>query len=55
MHRIEKIQYELKDGKNKSLSITEIALKWGFGDSAHFSKLFRKMIGLSPKQYRLKV
>ncbi|ENX17834.1 hypothetical protein F889_01996 [Acinetobacter colistiniresistens] len=54
-HRIKKIQYELKDNKNKSLSITEIALKWGFGDSAHFSKLFRKMIGLTPKQYRLKI
>ncbi|CAM4340425.1 transcriptional regulator FeaR [Acinetobacter dispersus] len=55
MHRIEKIQYELRDSKNKSVSITEIALKWGFGDSAHFSKLFRKVIGLSPKEYRLKV
>lgn len=51
INRIEKIQYELKE--NKSLSITEIALKWGFGDSAHFSKLFRKITGISPRAYRI--
>jgi AraC family transcriptional regulator, positive regulator of tynA and feaB len=52
MKRLEKVQFELKDLKNKKLSITEIALRWGFGDSAHFSKIFKKVYGISPSQYR---
>ncbi|MDV2440999.1 transcriptional regulator FeaR [Acinetobacter gerneri] len=52
IRRLEKIQYELKDIKNKDLSITELALKWGFSDSAHFSKIFRKMVGITPKEFR---
>lgn len=55
MRRLEKVQYELKDNKNKDVSITDIALKWGFGDSAHFSKLFRKTVGISPKEFRAQV
>ncbi len=52
MKRLEKIQFELKDLKNKRISITEIALRWGFGDSAHFSKIFKKVYGISPRKYR---
>lgn len=52
MKRLEKAQFELIDLKNKKLSITEIALRWGFGDSAHFSKIFKKVYGISPSQYR---
>ncbi len=52
MKRLEKVEFELKDLKNKKLSITEIALKWGFGDSAHFSKIFKKVYGISPRQFR---
>ena len=55
MRRLEKVQYELTDNKNKDFSITDIALKWGFGDSAHFSKLFRKTVGISPKEFRAQV
>lgn len=52
MRRLEKIQFELKDAKNKKLSITEIALKWGFSDSAHFSKIFKRVYGISPSKFR---
>jgi len=54
MRRLEKVQYELKDNKNKNLSITQMAMQCGFGDSAHFSKLFRKTVGISPKAFRAK-
>lgn len=52
VQRIEKIQYELKDEKNKNRSISDIALKYGFSDSAHFSKIFKKIMGISPRDYR---
>jgi AraC-like DNA-binding protein len=35
-------------------SITEIALDLGFNDSNYFSRLFRKQLGLSPREYRNK-
>jgi signal transduction histidine kinase/DNA-binding response OmpR family regulator/ligand-binding sensor domain-containing protein len=37
--------------KESGLSITEIAYQVGFKDSSHFSKLFRKQFGQSPKEY----
>jgi AraC-like DNA-binding protein len=33
-------------------SITEIAFSWGFNSAAHFSSVFRKEFGLSPRDYR---
>lgn len=33
-------------------SITSIAYKWGFTDSAHFSRSFKKQFERSPKDYR---
>lgn len=33
-------------------SITSIAYKWGFTDSAHFSRSFKKQYDQSPKDYR---
>ncbi|MDN5625310.1 MAG: transcriptional regulator FeaR [Acinetobacter sp.] len=50
--RLEKIAFELKDQKNQNASITEIAGRWGFSDSSHFSKIFKKYYRVAPKQYR---
>ena len=33
-------------------SLTEIAYAWGFSDSAHFSRSFKKQFDLSPRDYR---
>jgi AraC-like DNA-binding protein len=33
-------------------TITEIALKWGFSDAAHFSRSFKSAFGISPKAFR---
>ncbi|MFD1911086.1 AraC family transcriptional regulator [Halodurantibacterium flavum] len=35
-------------------SITEIAFSLGFNDSAYFSRLFRRQLGLSPSEWRAK-
>jgi AraC-like DNA-binding protein len=40
------------DGADTEASITEIAYRWGFNDSAHFSRLFKAPFGMSPTQYR---
>ena len=38
--------------RESTLSITEIALRCGFGDSNYFSRAFRKARGVTPSQYR---
>jgi AraC-like DNA-binding protein len=38
---------------NSNLTISEIASAVGFEDSNYFSRLFRQVIGQSPRQYRL--
>lgn len=49
--RLARCRAELGDTKNQS-SITEIAYKWGFSDSAHFSRLFKSAYGMSPRAFR---
>lgn len=49
--RLERCRRELvRSGLRKN--ITEVAFCWGFNDSAHFSRVFRKRYGLSPREYR---
>ncbi|WP_432650587.1 helix-turn-helix domain-containing protein [Huintestinicola sp.] len=38
--------------KRKNISVTEIAMKCGFGSSAHFSSCFQNRVGISPTEYR---
>ncbi|HEY4390636.1 MAG TPA: helix-turn-helix domain-containing protein, partial [Paenibacillus sp.] len=47
--RIEKAQYYLRD---RSFKVYEIADKVGYRNTAYFSKIFKKMMGLSPEEYR---
>lgn len=37
---------------NHSISITDIALKYGYSDSSSYNKAFKKFFGVSPTQYR---
>ena len=47
--RIEQSQQLLADGK---LSLAEISQAVGFCDQSHFTKTFRRYVGLTPRQYR---
>ena len=38
--------------KHSNLPVTEIALMVGFNSSQHFSRLFNKKFGMTPKTYR---
>ena len=41
--------------RNPSLSIKTISNELGFSNPNHFSTLFKKSIGMSPKEYRLTI
>ncbi len=50
-HRIEKAKELLHDGNNR---VSEISFRVGYEDSNYFSRIFKKVTGLSPYEYRLK-
>jgi AraC-like DNA-binding protein len=50
--RLEACRAALSDPCMENKSITEIAFSWGFSDSSHFSRSFRKSFGTSPRQFR---
>jgi AraC family transcriptional regulator, positive regulator of tynA and feaB len=50
--RLERCRNDLLNPRLSERNITEIAFFWGFSDSAHFSKSFKKEFGLSPRAFR---
>lgn len=50
--RLERCRGELIDPARIDDTITDIAHRWGFGDSQHFSKSFRARFGTCPRSYR---
>lgn len=42
----------LTDLCKRSMAIEEIAVKYGFVDNAHFTRVFKKHTGITPSQYR---
>ena len=49
--RVERSKALLRD---TNLTVTQVALRVGFEDGNYFSKVFRKILGTSPRQWRLK-
>lgn len=50
--RLERCRHDLRASGTSHLSITEIAYRWGFGDSSSFSKTFKREFAISPRDYR---
>lgn len=50
--RLERCRMDLASPMCARLSISEICFRWGFNDSAHFSRAFRNRFGQSPREYR---
>jgi len=50
--RLEHARRDLANPDQDGVSITVIADRWGFVDSAHFSRVFKSVYGLSPRDYR---
>lgn len=38
--------------RRDDVSVTEVAFRWGFVDSAHFARVFKRAYGISPRQVR---
>jgi AraC-like DNA-binding protein len=51
VQRLKHCWQELADPRTRK-SITDIALYWGFNDSAHFSHSFKKQFGIPPRHVR---
>jgi len=50
--RCERCRRDLADPAQQSTAIAQIAERWGFTSAAHFSRLFKRSFGLSPRDYR---
>jgi acetamidase/formamidase/AraC-like DNA-binding protein len=50
--RLQRTSAELSNPSHAHHSISEIAYRNGFNDSAHFSRAFRHRFGLSPREFR---
>lgn len=50
--RLEQCRKEIEDIRMSGRSISDIALAWGFKDTAHFSRAFRRRFGVTPRECR---
>ena len=50
--RLERCHADLISPLHAQESISEVAFRWGFSSSAHFSRSFREQFGLSPREHR---
>jgi acetamidase/formamidase/AraC-like DNA-binding protein len=50
--RLQRAWADLSNPAGAHQSISEIAYRYGFGDSAHFSRTFRHRFGLPPREFR---
>ncbi len=51
--RLACVRRDLVDPRLAHFSVTDIALRWGFSDSAHASRVFRRSFGIAPGRYRI--
>jgi AraC-like DNA-binding protein len=52
LRRLQRCAEELRDPRFGGASITEISYRWGFNDSAYFSRAFKSTFGIPPREYR---
>jgi AraC family transcriptional regulator, positive regulator of tynA and feaB len=53
--RLERCKVDFGNPALKGLSITEIAMSWGFSNLSHFSRAFRERFGITPRAARVGV
>lgn len=50
--RLARCRNDLADQRLAALPVTEIAFRWGFNDSSHFSRCFKKTFGCTARDFR---
>ncbi|HZV79612.1 MAG TPA: helix-turn-helix transcriptional regulator [Candidatus Binatus sp.] len=50
--REQRVEYARRQLETTALTLSEIAVAAGFADQSHFAKTFKRLIGLSPSDYR---
>lgn len=50
--RLNRCAEEMRASSHRHENLTSIAFRWGFKDSAHFSRSFRSHFGMTPRDYR---
>lgn len=50
--RLERCAQALRAPAQRHETVTQIALNWGFKDSAHFSRTFKARFGVAPREWR---
>ncbi|WP_454683911.1 acetamidase/formamidase family protein [Ancylobacter moscoviensis] len=50
--RLQRAWHDLANPAEAAVPISEVAYRYGFADSAHFSRLFRERFGLPPRELR---
>jgi AraC-like DNA-binding protein len=50
--RLEGCRLDLSDRALTTLSVSQIAERWGFTDASHFSKVFKAEFGVPPREFR---
>ena len=50
--RLDGARRELRDPLHAGKSVGAVAARWGFLDAAHFSRIFRDAVGMSPTDWR---
>ena len=53
--RLEQCRSDLATADLRERTITDIAFGWGFSEFAHFSRSFKKVFGVCPREYRSQV
>lgn len=50
--RIEQVKLLIDNTKNNVMSLSDIALQCGFSNQSHMGRYFKKLVGISPREYR---
>jgi AraC-like DNA-binding protein len=51
-HRLQGCSNALRDPKQQTLNISEVAYRWGFNDLSYFNKAFRAHFDMTPSEWR---
>jgi AraC-like DNA-binding protein len=53
--RLDRCAADLGRPENVRKPLTEVAFRWGFNHSAHFSRAFKERFGMPPRQWRARI